>query len=365
MTIETWIKAEAESLGFALCGITTPEPPNSLPTYLEWLAAGRHANMAYLATPQAIALRADPRQLLPNCQSILVLAMPYPPATANCPTGHGQIAAYARAEDYHSHLPKLLNQLLDHLREHLGQAVSARVCTDSAPLLERELAQRAGLGWIGRNTCLIHPQYGSYLLLAEILLDLPLQPDSPFKAEYCGTCQRCLQACPTACILPNRTLDASRCLSYLTIENKGPIPTDLRSAIADHVFGCDLCQQACPWNRRIATAASPNISPDLRQDLQTLTTQTFKQRWGHSALERSRRRGYLRNAAIVLGNQQDPNALPALLHALQHDPEPLVRAHAAWAIAQISPAHPALTQAPQTESDPLVRAELIQGNQTG
>jgi epoxyqueuosine reductase len=321
--------------------------------------------MAYLSTPQAIALRADPSQLLPGCQSILVLAMPYSPPTSICPPGHGQIAAYARGEDYHHRLPNLLNQLLDRLQAHLGSSVAARICTDSAPLLERELAQRAGLGWIGRNSCLIHPQYGSYLLLAEILLDLPLEPDPPFATEHCGTCRRCLEACPTACILPNRTLDAQNCLSYLTIENKGLIPPHLRPALTDHVFGCDLCQQVCPWNRHSPLVASANISPDLCQDLQTLTARSFKQRWGQTAIERTRRRGYLRNAAVVLGNQRDPKALPALIYALQHDPEPLVRAHAAWAIAQISPTHPSLTQAIQTEKDPLVRTELLQGNHTG
>ncbi len=371
MTIETWIKAEAQRLGFVLAGITTPAPPAHLAEYQAWLQAGHHAGMTYLASETAKAQRADPCLLLPNCQSIIVLALPYAP-TANPPTlpGHGQIAAYAlTGEDYHQQIPALLQHLIAKLRQQGNQPFTARICTDSAPLLERDLAQRAGLGWIGRNTCLIHPQHGSYLLLAEILLDLPLQPDSPFKDEFCGNCQRCIQACPTACILPNRTLDSRRCISYLTIEHKGVIPADLRPALGSHVFGCDVCQQACPWNQRLPLSPQPNQFADLRQALLTLTPQAFQQQWGKTALSRTRRRGYLRNASIVLGNQCQPESLPALLHVLQHDPEPLVRAHAAWAIAQINPQHAALAQAFANETDPLVQHELLnlltQGNQTG
>jgi epoxyqueuosine reductase len=215
--------------------------------------------------------------------------------------------------------------------------IKNRWYTDTGPILERDLAQRAGLGWIGKNTCLIHPQHGSYFLLSEILLDLELEPDPPFVSDHCGTCTRCIEACPTDCILPDRTIDATRCISYLTIELKDDIPLELRDKLGDWVFGCDICQQVCPWNR-FAGEADPAFDSktpprSLTEEL-TLTPQAFNQRFKRTPVKRAKRRGYLRNVAVALGNTGDMHALPVLQNVL-NDEEPLIREHAQWAIQQI------------------------------
>lgn len=259
---------------------------------------------------------------------------------------HGRIAAYAWGMDYHLFLPERLRALAAFIENHIGLHVPNRGYTDSGPILERDLAQRAGLGWIGKNTCLINPHLGSYFLLAEILLGIELEPDPPFEADRCGTCTRCIDACPTACILPDRTLDARRCISYLTIELKEEIPPELRARMGVWVFGCDVCQMVCPWNRLPfgydvaeavgdpAFAPRPGVaSPDLIQEMQ-LTSQVFNEKFKDSPIKRAKRRGYLRNVAIALGNAREPAAIPALREALL-DPEPLVRASAAWAIEHI------------------------------
>ncbi|HSL46406.1 MAG TPA: tRNA epoxyqueuosine(34) reductase QueG, partial [Anaerolineales bacterium] len=206
------------------------------------------------------------------------------------------------------------------------------------PLLERDLAQRAGIGWIGKNTCLIHPEHGSYFLLSEILLDLDLEPDPPFVTDHCGTCRRCIDACPTDCILPDRTIDATRCISYLTIELKDDIPVELRDKIGSWVFGCDICQMVCPWNRFAGKGDSAfeerGPLPALTEEL-ALTPQGFNQRFKGSPVKRAKRRGYLRNVAVALGNTGDMHALPVLQSAL-NDEEPMIREHAQWAIEKIN-----------------------------
>ncbi|MEW6240290.1 MAG: tRNA epoxyqueuosine(34) reductase QueG, partial [Chloroflexota bacterium] len=225
------IKDKAHRLGFTLAGVTTPDPPPHFPTFERWLSEGRHGSMNWLAAERSRQRRADPRLILPECKSILVLAVSY---NAPFPMGegkgvrergnHGRIASYAWGGDYHLVLPHRLKALVAFIEEQAGGPVPNRWYTDTGPILERDLAQRAGLGWIGKNTCLIHPRAGSYFLLAEILLGLELEPDPPFETDHCGTCTRCLDACPTQCILPDRTLDARRCISYLTIELKDDIP---------------------------------------------------------------------------------------------------------------------------------------------
>jgi epoxyqueuosine reductase len=338
------IKNEARHLGFALAGITPPDAPPHLSTYENWLKLGRHASMAYLAEGRARERRADPRRILPDCRSILVLAIRYPdpkndPDEQSTP-GSGRVAAYAWGRDYHLVLPERLEALAAFIETQVGHPVAHRCYTDTGPLLERDLAQRAGLGWIGKNTCLIHPRLGSYFLLAEILLALELEPDLPFTTDRCGTCTRCIDACPTACILPDRTLDAGRCISYLTIENKAEIPAELRSQVGNWVFGCDVCQQVCPWNKFAAEEYDPAFAPhpgvpapDLKAD-QSLSPAGFNLKFKDSPVQRARRRGYLRNVAVALGNSHDPGAAPALKAALADD-EPLVRQHAAWALERI------------------------------
>jgi epoxyqueuosine reductase len=264
-----------------------------------------------------------------------------------------------------------------YIEQQVGQPVPNRWYTDTGPILERDLAQRAGLGWIGKNTCLIHPRLGSYFLLAEVLLGLDLEPDPPFLPDLCGTCTRCLEACPTSCILPDRTLDARRCISYLTIELKGPIPAELRPQMGEWVFGCDVCQEVCPWNQRFAVpegeverqavevfTARPGVPhPSLAAEL-ALAPEEFNRKFKGSPVKRAKRRGYLRNAAVALGNalagQPDPGATAALREALLGDPEPLVRAHAAWALGRLSGpgARQALKEAQSSETDPDVLAEI-------
>jgi epoxyqueuosine reductase len=295
--------------------------------------------MDYLATERSRARRANPREILPECKSILVLATPYsPPFPKEAGSGdRGQIAAYAQGDDYHDVLPARMKELVQFIEEQVGGPVKNRWYTDTGPLLERDLAQRAGVGWIGKNTCLIHPQHGSYFLLSEILLDLELEPDAPFVTDHCGTCRRCIEACPTDCILPDRTIDARRCISYLTIELKDDIPEELRQKIGDWVFGCDICQAVCPWNRFAGEgdpAFSGNTSaPSLIEEL-SLTPQEFNRQFKGTPVKRAKRRGYLRNVAVALGNTGDMHALPVLQNAL-HDKEPLVREHIRWAIEEI------------------------------
>jgi epoxyqueuosine reductase len=334
------IKAKSRQLGFFLAGVTTPEPPPHYSTFENWLAQGHHGMMDYLATDRSRTRRADPREILPECKSILVLATPYS-SPSQQGQGEGSIASYALGDDYHDILPARMKALVQFIEEQVGSPIKNRCYTDTGPILERDLAQRAGIGWIGKNTCLIHPKHGSYFLLSEIFLDLALEPDSPFFTDHCGTCTRCIEACPTDCILPNRTIDATRCISYLTIELKEDIPAEMRDKVGNWVFGCDICQMVCPWNR-FAEEGDPAFGDpstslrtphSLTEDL-TLSAQEFNQRFKRSPIKRAKRRGYLRNIAVVLGNTGDMLALPILQNAL-NDEEPMVREHAQWAIEKI------------------------------
>jgi epoxyqueuosine reductase len=365
------IKSQARLLGFQLVGITTPDPPPHFATYERWLEAGRHGEMAYLASERARQRRADPRHILPECRSILVLGIRYPAPEegGDHPAGKGCVAAYAWGDDYHNSLAERLRRLVAFIEAQVGNPVPNRWYTDTGPILERDLAQRAGLGWIGKNTCLIAPQLGSYFFLAEVLLGIDLEPDPPFLSDYCGSCTRCLEACPTACILLDRTLDASRCVSYLTIELKGTIPSDLRQSMGSWVFGCDVCQQVCPWNRRFAapegdTAFAPRRdvpAPDLAREL-SLTPKDFNQKFYDSPVRRAKRRGYLRNVAVALGNQRSTDAIAGLVKALLGESEPLVRQHAAWALGQIGgeTVRRELQLTLRTEMDESVRLEIRQ-----
>ncbi|MFH1632650.1 MAG: tRNA epoxyqueuosine(34) reductase QueG [Chloroflexota bacterium] len=383
-TLTQAVKDEAQRLGFQLVGVTTPDPPPHVDVYESWLDNGHHAGMGWMATERARQRRADPLLILPECRSILVLGVRYPPSPLPSPStpsrsipegvlpmgewrrGEGRVASYAWGNDYHDVLPKRLRELVAFIEKQVGQPVLNRWYTDTGPILERELAQRAGLGWIGKNTCLINPKMGSYFLLAEIVLGIALEPDVPTTADHCGDCTRCLDSCPTACIMPDRTIDANRCISYLTIEKKGSIPEDLRPRMGDWIFGCDICQQVCPWNQKFAApqwdpAFSPRLGlppPSLEDEL-ALTPQEFNRKFKGSPVKRAKRRGYLRNVAVALGNSGDPAAIPALIQALT-DPEPVVRGHAAWALARIGSkqAVQALQEAEKSEDDPEVLAEI-------
>jgi epoxyqueuosine reductase len=331
------IKDKARRLGFSLAGVTSSEGPQHYSAFEAWLNADMLGTMRYLAEERSRTRRADPKQILPECKSILVLAMPYSPVISEKQTDPPNIASYARGMDYHDIIPARLKLIVEFIEEQLGHPVPNRYYTDTGPILERDLAQRAGLGWIGKNTMLINPAVGSTFFIAEILLGIELEPDLPFATDHCGTCTRCITACPTGCILPDRTLDARRCISYLTIELKGDIPEELRPMMKDWIFGCDVCQQVCPWNR-FSPPADPAFEPKiplpvLASDL-TLTSVEFNQRFRNSPINRAKRRGYLRNLAVAIGNSGNENDIPILQQAMQ-DEEPMVMEHAKWALAKI------------------------------
>jgi epoxyqueuosine reductase len=307
-----------------------------LDAYTHWLAEGRQGEMHYLETERSRERRADPRLILPNCQTILVAALPYTPGNTT-----GPIAAYALGKDYHDVLPARLAQLVQWLESETAQSIEHKIYTDTGPLLERELAQRAGLGWIGKNTMLINPQGGSYFLLGEVMMDLALASDPPFEADMCGTCTRCIEACPTDAILPDRMLDARRCISYLTIELKDSIPEDLREPMGGWVFGCDICQAVCPWNVRFAATLIPDpellrrLEPPVLEDELALSPQAFNAKFKGSPIQRAKRRGYLRNVAVALGNQGEAKAIEVLGACLETETEPLIREQAAWALERL------------------------------
>jgi epoxyqueuosine reductase len=270
-----------------------------------------------------------------------MLAMPYRTAEPADPQpGFGRVSRYAwGASDYHDLIHERLGDLTQYVREHCP-AVNVRGVVDTAPLMERELAQLAGLGWVGKNTLLLNKQLGSYFFLAALLLDIVLEYDMPFAADHCGTCRACLDACPTDAFPQPYLLDASRCISYLTIELRGQIPLELRAGMGDWIFGCDICQDVCPWNSKSPESSEPAFAPlestnplDLIA-LFDLDDAAFRTRFRRTALWRPKRRGLLRNAAIVLGNQRCEAAMPALTRGLSDD-EPLIREACAWAIGQI------------------------------
>ena len=365
-----FVKTEALRLGFSRVGITTPDPPPHIEVYESWLNEGRHGEMAYLGTERARHQRADPQEILPECASILVVAANYLPhgfkgkGVAVGDDCKGRVAAYAVGDDYHDVLTDRLKQLVSGLEARLGREIKSRYYTDTGPLLERELAQRAGLGWIGKNTCLISPEHGSYFFLAEVLLDLPLEPDQPIKTDHCGECTLCIEACPTSCILPDRTLDATRCISYLTIELKGTIPLELRPLTQDWVFGCDICQQVCPWNLRFAEPTTDHafqtrafLQEPSPGDFLQLSPEVYREELSKSPLKRAKRAGLRRNAAVAAGNSGDRSSVPALVSLLAEEGDPLPRAHAAWALGRLGEIE-ALRAALDSEQDPEVLAEI-------
>ncbi len=267
------VRAKARELGFGLAGITTPEPTDHLTFYRRWLDEGRHGQMGYLARPDAVARRGDLSATLPRVRSVVVVGHEYyqedPPGVPDDPS-RGVIARYARGRDYHKVVKKKLSALGAWLEEAAGGEASAdgaaaapvawRAYVDTGPILERDLGRRAGLGWFGKNTLLIHPKKGSYFFLGVLLTDVALTPDAPFEADHCGSCRACLDACPTGALLGldesgAPVMDATRCISYLTIEHRGEIPEEFRPVMGNRVFGCDICQEVCPWNQRFARVA--------------------------------------------------------------------------------------------------------------
>ncbi len=363
MTLTEKIRLCAGELGFGLVGFAPADPLEGAAFYARWVAQGYAGQMGYLE--RNIEKRADPQQVLPGARSVVCVGMQYfqEPAPKADPL-EGRISCYARGEDYHGLIQDRLGQLLGFVRAAAGQEVAGRAYVDTGPVLERELARRAGLGWWGKNTCLIAKRTGSYFFLGELLLDLELEYDQP-AIDHCGTCTRCLDACPTQAFPEPYVLDARRFISYLTIELKGAIPPPLRAGMGDWIFGCDICQEVCPWNRKAVPVAEPvfRAQPGLENpslpELLALNQEEFTARFRHSPLKRAKRRGLLRNAAVALGNAGDRRAVPVLVQALA-DEEPLVRAHAAWALGRLGgeEARAALGAALETEQDAQVGLEL-------
>jgi epoxyqueuosine reductase len=375
------IERHALDLGFDAAGVVRLQPSEHAAFYRAWLAAGRHGTMGYLERADAVARRLDPHAAWPELRSALVLAHSYITSAADLAVetdpAAGVIARYARGRDYHKVLRKKLLRLLERIEGDVGHPLPlARAYVDTGPVLERELAHRAGLGWFGRNTMLLHPQRGSYFFLATLLLELDLEPDAPFQRDHCGSCHACVSACPTGALLGRDTtgapvIDATRCISYLTIEHRGPIPGELRPLIGNRVFGCDICQEVCPWNspKLVQLTTDSSFSHEATKKHEGTETDLIslmgmnEARWDEfsrgSALRRAGYAGFKRNVAVALGNWGSPAAVPALAQALS-DSEPLVRQHAVWALGVIGTveSRAALEALQSSEADPFVFAEL-------
>jgi epoxyqueuosine reductase len=417
------IRAEARRLGFEATGIATIRPSDHAAFYRQWLADGRHGEMSYLARADAVAARLDPASRWPAVRSAIVVALRYADAgdddtlpnarrsehdvretgsalhanaarggPATPPPGRDAerrdvaavgdpsraiIARYARGRDYHKVLKKKLLQLLGWLEQEVGHALpAARAYVDTGPVLERELARRAGLGWYGRNTMLLHPRRGSYFFLGVLLTELDLPADAPFERDHCGTCNACVEACPTGALLGRDAsgapvMDATRCISYLTIEHRGSIPVELRPLIGNRVFGCDICQEVCPWNREGGSEAEAKakakeggvalravfvlpVVPDLRAreveaprllDLMRMTYEEWDVWSRGRAVRRAGYAGLRRNVAVALGNwlaseDEPPEGVVAALRDALEDESDLVREHAAWALRQVDATAP-------------------------
>ena len=335
--------------------------------YLERHEAGLLGEMRWI-TPERIRQGCAPQELLPGARSILIGAVSYLAQQEPERGGdglRGKVARYALGDDYHDTVKVKLQAVHRALETRLRTPIRSRVSVDSGPVVDRAVAARAGLGWYGKNTNILTPQLGSWVLLGAMLVDVALPYSEPSR-KSCGACTRCMVACPTGALIAPGVLDSRRCISYLTIELKGPIPTDLRPLIGNWIFGCDICQEVCPVNRNAPTADHPEHraraawghEPDLIE-LMGLTDEAFRARFRGSPVKRTKRRGLLRNVAVALGNSRDPRAVPVLIQALS-DHEPLVRGHAAWALARFPGAESvrALEMALGREDDLWVREEI-------
>lgn len=363
------LKDKALALGFNLVGITPARPSPRLEAYLRWVEAGMHGSMGYMARPDRIARRRDLNVILPGVRSLIVVGLDYAtfavPQAALSDPARGRIAAYAWGLDYHNILMPRLEALAEWLCAQSGEALKQRVYVDTGALLERDHAHFAGLGFTGKNTMLIHPRRGSAFFLGEILTDLAFDHyDAAGRATLCGRCARCLAACPTDAFPQPHVLDARRCISYLTIEHKGWIPQHLRPLMGNWVYGCDICQDVCPF-QRFATpttetafypASIDRAAPPL-VDLLALDATGFRARYSGSALERIGRERLVRNACVAAGNWGSEQAAPQL-EALMHDASPLIRGHAGWALARIRRESALISRALDREADAEARADL-------
>ena len=357
--LATLTKAQAYGLGFDLVGITALGPSETAAAYDQWIAEGRHGTMEYLARGRE--KRHDSRLPYPGAVTAIVVAMNYGGREPS-----GPVARYARGDDYHDVMVDRLNALHRWIEERAGTAIAGKAYVDTGPILERDLARRAGLGWQAKNTNLIHPQLGSFFFIGALLVGVELAHDAPFEGDRCGTCTRCIDACPTGAITAPRELDATRCISYLTIELKGEIEESLRPGIGGLVYGCDICQEVCPWNVRFSRelaedspfrsrfAVSGERSPrELARWILGLSQEEFSAAFRKSPMKRAKLRGLKRNAAVVLRNVGTADDVDVLTRALG-DEEPLVCEHAVWALARrrADVADPTPSRATATRPEP-------------
>lgn len=370
--IANLVRDAARKIGFDLVGISAAVAPSGFEHLQRWLKQCYDGEMQYMRRREAAYQHPD--GVLPGTKSVIVTALNYH-STAGMGTsddglstsvGKGRVASYANGSaDYHDVIRRMLKQLGAELHE-LVRGCRTRPVVDTAPLLERDFAKIAGLGWFGKNTMLINRKAGSWLFLGALLTDVELEPDKPHDTSHCGTCTRCLEACPTDAFVEPYVLDARKCISYLTIELRDqPIPANLRDGLQDWVFGCDVCQQVCPWNRHATETGIPEFQPsedlaslDLRW-LLSLNEEQFRKRFRKTPFERPGRSGLLRNAAIVAGNSGDTSLAPGLVECLKDD-ESLVRGAAAWALGKLggAAARDALRDAATVETDAIVRSEI-------
>jgi epoxyqueuosine reductase len=359
------IKEEAQRLGFALVGISPVAAPPREKSFAEWLRKGLGGEMGYLKRTEE--LRRDPKKLVPWAVSVISVGMNYftpPPRPEVSEDSRGWISRYAWGDDYHDLVKRRLDLLLGKIKTMHPDPIEGRAFVDSGPVLERGISALGGIGWIGKNTHLISPKKGSWFFLGELFVSIEMAYDRAIK-DRCGKCDLCLKACPTGAFAGPYVLDARRCISYLTIELKGAMPRHLRPLVGNHVFGCDICQEVCPYNVKAAPTGEEAFqprdglhAPDLIP-LLSLSEEEFRRRFKGSPLLRAKRRGFLRNVAVALGNLKSREAVPALIRALQ-DTEPLVRGHAAWALGEIGTPETfrALAKRLTVETDAEVKKEI-------
>jgi epoxyqueuosine reductase len=357
-----WLREEAARLGFSRVGVVRSGPLPGGERCDEWLRRGFHGEMTWIE--RQVPKRRDPSLILSGVRSMVVVAMDYYPGNEPPRTSlQGNVSRYARGRDYHD----ILGSRLDQLRKAVAvRHPEARGLwyVDSGPVAEKAWASHSSIGWLGKHSNVVAQEHGSWFFLGVLLLDVELEYDAP-QPDRCGTCERCVRACPTGAIVAPYVVDATRCISYLTIEMRGPIPRDLRPVIGNRIFGCDDCQEVCPWNRFAVPAAEPeltggpeNAAPRLAE-LVALTTEEFAERYRATPVWRARRDGFVRNVAVALGNSASPDAVEPLEWALD-DPSPLVRLHAGWALGRLggARARAALEHALAGEGDPAVRDEI-------
>ncbi len=348
-SVEKKIKQLAADVGFELCGVAPAGPMPEALFYPQWISRGFHGRMGYLEGRRG-EMRSDQTTLLPSARSVISVGQVYNTdhrhSTEANDSSTGWVARYAWGKDYHDTMKDRLHNLVRRLREVSDEDFEYKVCVDTSPLLERAYAQRAGLGWIAKNTCVINEQVGSWFLLGEILVSLELEADKPAPFR-CGTCTRCIDACPTDAFVPVDSeagppyaLDSRRCISYSTIELRGPIPEDHRGEIGRHLFGCDICQDVCPWNRparasltEVEEFQSANAEPSLAE-LAAMTQDEFNERFAGTPIERRKHSGFLRNVAVVMGNSGDKQFVEPLTRLAEFDDD-VVREHARWALNRL------------------------------